>query len=282
MTNNYYFLVAGLPDLVLDEGKNVASFSEFMAELEDQISGADLELLRCIRFPVDNSNLIAILQNSNKEFDPRGNFSRDELSSAIKSGDGVPNYIMNFLEAYRENRLPFPSLIPEDQLNWYFYEQMTAHQNQFIREWFTFELNLRNLITGINCRKSLEHFDALSSDREPAIGSMLIGANDVAEMIQRSNAPDFGLSSQLHWVERVLNLSRSTLLEFEKGIDMLRWDMLNELTTFSYFNVETIIAFSLKLMMVERWKKLDVSAGKVILEMLVEELQATYSVPADF
>ncbi len=282
MGNNYYFLVAGLPDLILDEGKNVPSFSEYITELEEQVSSGDLELLRCIRLPIDNSNLITVLQNSKKEFDPRGNFTRDEIASAIKNGDGLPDYMLTFLEAYRENRLPSSLLTTEDQLNWFFYEQMIVHPNQFIREWFTFELNLRNLIAGINSRKGLEHFDALGSERERSVAAVLIGVNDEAEMILRSNAPDFGLSSQLSWVERVINLSRSTLLEFEKGIDLLRWDMLNELTTFSYFSIETVIAFTIKLMMVERWKKLDVQTGKVVLERLVEELQATYSVPADF
>ena len=282
MGNNYYFLVAGLPDLILDEGKNVPSFVEFMEELEEQISSGDLELLRCIRLPLDNSNLITVLQNSKKEFDPRGNFTREEIASAIKNGDGLPEYMLTFLEAYKENRLPSSPLIAEDQLNCFFYEQMIAHPNQFIREWFTFELNLRNLIAGINSRRGLQHFDALASERERAIASVLIGINDEAEMILRSNAPDFGLSSQLPWAERVINLSRSTLLEFEKGIDLLRWDMLNELTAFSYFSIETIIAFSIKLMMVERWKKLDAQTGKVVLERLVEELHATYSVPTDF
>ncbi len=282
MGNNYYFLVTGLPDLILDEGKNISSFSEFMEELQEQISSGDQELLRCIRLPLDNSNLITVLQNSKKEFDPHGNFTRDEISYAIKNGDGLPEYMLAFLEAYKENRLPSSPLIAQDQLNCFFYERMIAHPNQFIREWFTFELNLKNLIAGVNSRKGLEHFDALASERERAVASVIIGVNDEAEMILRSNAPDFGLSSQLSWVERVINMSRSNLLEFEKGVDLLRWDMLNELTTFSYFSIETIIAFSIKLMMVERWKNLDVQAGKVVLERLVEDLQATYSVPEDF
>jgi hypothetical protein len=282
MGNNYYFLVSGLPDLILDEGKNIPSFSEFMMEVEEQVSSGDLELLRCVCLPLDNSNLIKVLQNSKEEFDPRGNFTRDQITSAIKSGDGLPEYMLTFLEDYKENRLSSSPLIAQDQLNCYFYEHMIAHPNQFIREWFTFELNLRNLIVGINSRRGFEHFDALASERQRAVAAVLIGVNDEAEMISRSNAPDFGLSSQLPWAERVINLSRSTLLEFEKGIDLLRWDMLNELTIFTYFGIETIIAFSIKLLMVERWKKLDAQTGKVVLERLVEELQSAYSVPADF
>lgn len=282
MGQNYYFIVAGLPDLFLDEGKNAFCFSDFMIELENQIAPGDLELLRCIRLPIDNRNLITILQNNNGEFDPRGNFTSEELTAAVKSGDGLPQYMVNFLDAYRENHLPSASLILEDQLNWFFYEEMIAHPNQFLSGWFTFELDLRNMLAGINSRRGFEHFDGLATERERSIASVLIDVNDTAEMILRSNAPDFGLSSLLPWAERLINISRSELLECEKGIDMLRWDMLNELTTFSYFGIESIIAFSLKLLMVERWKKLDVPTGKAKLERLVEELQAGFAVPEDF
>lgn len=282
MAHNYYFIVAGLPDLVLDEGKNLPSFSEFIADMNQQVSEGDRELLRSVQLPIDNSNLIALLENSERKFDSRGYYSRDELAAAIKTGDGLPSYMISFLEAYRENRLPAANLILEDQLNWFFYEYMIDHDNAFVKEWFTFELDCRNLIAGINSRKGLEHFEALATERERAAASVVLGLNDVAELILRSNAPDFGLSSQLPWAERLINLSRSSLLELEKGIDQLRWDMLNEMTTFSYFSIETIIAFAVKLLMVERWKKLDPTTGKVKLERLVEELKAGFAVPEVF
>ena len=89
MSGSYYFLVAGLPDISLDEGKNIPSFCDFMAETEEQVSSDDQKLLKLIRLPFDNVNLVAVLEDSG-EFDPRGNFSREELTSSLKNTERLP------------------------------------------------------------------------------------------------------------------------------------------------------------------------------------------------
>lgn len=281
MASSYYFLVAGLPDISLDEGKNVPSFTDFIAETEEQVTGADRKLLKLIRLPFDNDNLISILENKT-DFDPKGNFSRDTLTSSIKNPEILPRYMQLFLEAYKESRQVFPGLINRDQLNWLFFDEVIANNNAFIKERFTFELNLRNLVAGINSRKGLKHFDEMATERDRAVSTMIIGRNDVAELILRSNAPDFGLSSILPWTEKVLAISRGNLLEMEKGLDSLRWEMLNDMTTFSYFGIEKVLAFSIKLAIVERWKVLDPKTGRERLEMLAEELRAGFEMPVAF
>lgn len=80
----------------------------------------------------------------------------------------------------------------------------------------------------------------------------------------------------------MISLGRESLTDFEKGLDTLRWDVLNELTSYSYFHIETILAFLIKLIMVERWKQLDSTAGREKLDRLTEELRAGFTVPQDF
>lgn len=282
MAKNYYYLVAGLPDLILDEGKLSLSFEDFVAEIEDQIAEPDMKLLQCIRLPFDNKNLITVLEKKDREFDPRGNFSEEEMNNALRDQENFPQYMQAFVEAWKEKQTLFLGLVPEDQINRLFYDSMASHKNQFIRDWFTFERDLRNLIAGLNSRKNLSHFDALKTERESPLSKILVGGNDVAETILRSNAPDFGISSVVPWVEKLFSISNLDIAGFEKGVDNLRWDMLNELTTFSYFQIETILAFCIKLTLVERWKSLDSKTGGEILEKLVEELKSGFSVPAEF
>ena len=111
---------------------------------------------------------------------------------------------------------------------------------------------------------------------------LLIGRDDVAEALLRSNAPDFGLSAQLPWIDRLLGQSRGKPLDFEKGVDTLRWDVLNEMTIASYFQAETVYAFYLKLTIVERWRALDPKSGRERLDTLLGELKASYIVPELF
>ena len=77
-----------------------------------------------------------------------------------------------------------------------------------------------------------------------------------------------------------MTLFDDTLLDLEKNIDLLRWDYLNELTVFTYFQIETILAFYIKLGIVERWQGLDPAVGEQHYTKLVEELKSGFYVDA--
>lgn len=277
MPRSYYYLVAGLPDIILDNTKKGLTLSSFIDDISEQIHEKDVPLLALFRLPFDNKNLINLLEKHEKEFDGRGNFSQDMLEEEIKQPDSLPDYMMTFLEAYKEEKLPFPELSLEDQLNWLFYDEVTGHENPFVKEWFSFDLDLRNVLAGLNCRKMAKNGEA-----DFSLTKSIVCKNDVTELIHKSNAPDFSLSNQLPWIEKVVAMNTDDLVEFEKNIDTLRWEMLNELTTFTYFQIETVLAFVGKLEMVERWQKLDPETGKEKLEKLLNELKTGNTDPMDF
>ncbi|MBD3316827.1 MAG: DUF2764 family protein [Chitinivibrionales bacterium] len=277
MARNYYYLVAGLPDLVLEGNKHVPSLPEFIDDTMGQVDPDDAKLLALLRRPADNHNLLVLLEKRDEELDPLGNFSREELELGVRIPDELPSYMQTFVEAYREGRQIFAGYTSDDQLSWLFYDEVTAHPNSFIREWFTFELNLRNVLAGLNCRKM-----AGVEGSTYSFESNIIGRNEVAEHILKSNAPDFSLSSLFPWVEDVLAFDDKDPVGFENSVDTLRWDELNELTLFTYFRIETILAFCVKLGMVERWLKLDPETGKKKLDRLIEELVSGVQLSGEF
>ncbi|MBN1308234.1 MAG: DUF2764 family protein [Chitinispirillaceae bacterium] len=282
MASNYYYFIAGLPDLLLDEGKVSTTCIDFAVEAQEQLSPEDFARFNLLRLPFDNDNLVGLIEKKEREADKRGLIDEEDLAAGLKFPDALPHYMQCFLEAFHENRPPHPGLTVADQLAWFFHEEMAQQQCTFIRDWYAFDLQVRNVVTAINCRRNLAHLDALATDRDKAAAVLLIGRDDVAEALLRSNAPDFGLSAQLPWIDRLLGLSRGKTLEFEKGIDTLRWDTLNDMTTASYFQAETIYAFYIKLIIVERWRALDPVIGRERLDKLLEELKASYAVPALF
>jgi hypothetical protein len=191
--------------------------------------------------------------------------------------------MQTFLAAHKENRQLFPGLTPLDQLSWLFFEEMAESKNAFVREWFEFEISLRNLLVGINVRKGLGHIDTLATDRDRPIALTVVGRGEFAEAVLRSSSPDFGLSGSYPWVDRVLALSRGPLADMERGIDDLRWDTLNDMTMFTpFFHIETVAAFVQKLLIVERWVKLEPAAGKVRLDKLIGELMESFVMPEGF
>ena len=188
----------------------------------------------------------------------------------MKFPESLPAYAAAFLETHREGRPVAPGLALLDQITWLFYEEMFGHRNAFLREWFLFDCNLRNLLAALAVREAAERS---SQDPRAALASALVGRTDVTEQILRSTAPDFGLGGMAPWSARVLALPRGDLVAFEKGVDTLRWQTLDELSVYSYFGIEMVLAFCLKLAMVERWMGLDAAEGKGLLEKLVDELR---------
>jgi hypothetical protein len=266
----------------MEENKSVPKFQDIMGNLRMELSEADLKIINTLRLPIDNKNLVNILESKNVEFDSRGNYSAVELGNALKSPENFPAYMQEFLEAHRANRQLFPSLTALDQLTRLFYDEVTQSKNAFLKEWFQFDLDLRNVAAGINIRKNLGHLEALATERDRPGMFTIIGRNDVAEAVLRSAAPDFGLAGAYPWVEKAVALGRGGLTEMEKGLDDIRWDKLNELMGFLVFEIEVIAIFVQKLLIVERWMRLEPVTGRAKLDRLVEELRGSFVMPAGF
>jgi hypothetical protein len=264
MNESYYYLVSGLPDLSLFESKDIPGFFDFTNDIQEQISAPDRELLKIIRFPFDNRNLITVLEKKNRQFDKRGNFTFEELSDAVKGRHELPHYMTEFIRSL-ESTSNQNCVCAEDSLNQLFYDEMAAHPNKFISEWFSFDSNLRNVLAVVNLKKSPEHL------KDFTLQSVMVGYSETTEKILRSNTGDFNLSGEFPGAGKILPTNES-LFESEKEIDMFRWKMLDELTVFSHFGIEHILAFCIKLTIIERWKNLDTVSGEKHLEELYDRL----------
>ena len=55
---NYYYLVAGLPDIVLDQKKLSVSIIDFREELKSHLDPKDYVLVSLLFLPFDNTNLL--------------------------------------------------------------------------------------------------------------------------------------------------------------------------------------------------------------------------------
>ncbi len=278
MAKSYYYLVAGLPDLILDGGKRPVPPAEFCDDLSEQIEPEDRALVKLFRHPADNYNLASMLDKDDAPFDQFGNYSAEELEGFVRFPDDAPDYMREFLEAHKEGKMLFPGYTTEDQLSSLFYFEMFNHPNEFVRDWFAFDLNLRNVMVGLNCRSMEGKADLEVFSPEHRI----VTRNDVAQIVIKSNAPDFSLSQSFPWIEQLVALDETGPEDLEKTVDSIRWDMLDELTVFSYFGIEALLAFCVKLRIVDRWFKLNPKDGKAKLDRLVNELVSGFQVAEEF
>lgn len=82
--SNYYYLVAGLPSVSLDDGKLSYTVENFKSELYPSLSDKDKKLIDLFYLKFDNINLLKLLKDKDSGIDERGNFSAEELLLLIE------------------------------------------------------------------------------------------------------------------------------------------------------------------------------------------------------
>ena len=271
----YHCLIAGLPDIFLDETELSFSLQDFKEELENELYSEDYKLAMTLFLPYDNKNLLNFLQEKYNEFDKLGNFNSETLERELNPEERLhvlPAYMYSFTDWYKENKGDKSIKEWENILTRQYFDYMLNSSNQFLRDWYTFELNVTNILTGINCRKF---------DRDPE--REIIGNNFVTEAIKRSSAKDFGLEVELEYAGDVIQIAeKENLLTREKNLDQFKWNKLNELTLFNYFSIEVVLAYILKLEMIYRWMSLDENTGRKMFEKLIDELKDSFEFSKEF
>jgi hypothetical protein len=151
------------------------------------------------------------------------------------------------------------SVLWEDKLSSLYYDEAMKCRNKFMSSWFEVNLNINNVMTALNCRNH-----GLDKER------FIIGDNEVARQLRSSNARDFNVANSVDYLAEVMQISEEKDLRIrEKRIDMLRWKWLEEHTLFRFFDIESVIAYLLRLEMIERWLTLDKTSGGETFRNLV-------------
>jgi len=269
---NYYCLVAGLQDIFLDTHKLEQTRAMLKEDLKNEFHPNDYKLLELLFLPHDNQNLLNLLFKANKPFDQRGNFTQEEIEENIKEPTTLPEYMVRFIAAHKEKEPVFPEMSPENELATLFYDEILEVKNDFLRNWFGFDMNLRNVVTAFVSRKHNLPYE-----------NQIVGSSDISNTIRRSHSRDFGLAQELPHIEDLANIVRiDDIQEREKAIDEMKWKHLDEITFFEYFTAEKVFAFIIKLEIIERWLGIDKATGNELFKKLLGELKATYKLPEIF
>lgn len=276
--STYYCLVAGLPDISLDDGKLSYSVSDFKAELYPDLSAQDRKLIDLFYLKFDNTAILKLLKNKDAVIEDKGNFSAEELLQlieAVREGDTpdkkYPSYLVNFVSQYLQ--LSQDELYrADDLLAALYYSYGMSSNNAFIASWFEFNLNLNNILAALATRKY-----------KMEVSSVIVGATSICEQLRTSNARDFGLNETLEYFEALQRIADiEELVEREKKVDMLKWKWLEDESFFHYFTIERIFVFLMQLEMIERWISLDKEKGNELFRKMIQDLKNEVQIPEEF
>ena len=276
---NYYCLMAGLPDLKLDDTKFEVSIPDLREELDGILSSLDKKVLFYFFLKNDCSNLVKLLKDPTAEVDDHGNYSLEQYTDLLTSAREMnfnvhrfPAFMSEFARDYAYNK-DKEGYYPEDKILYQFYQYaIDTCPNKMVRKWYQLNLDITNILTAFLARKNGWN-----------VADFIQGENEVTEMILTNNTKDFNLTAEFDYVADLMKIVEcEDPVEKEKKIDAFKWLWLEDQTFFNMFSIEAVFAYLCKLEMLARWDKLDVEKGQETFRQIIENLRGEARVPDEF
>ena len=119
MKQNYYYLIAGLPELSLDDSKLGTTVREFRELYYPELSDDDRALLDLIYLNYDNANLLLLLKDKEATIAEGGLYTSDELLAIIEaaraeeaSDRNYPRYMYDFVQQMESEESAAEGIFP--------------------------------------------------------------------------------------------------------------------------------------------------------------------------
>ncbi len=269
---NYYCLIAGLPEISPDDKKLSLSVQELRSYLNDYLTKEEIDVINLFFYPNDNAQILRLLQKQEPDSTLQTVFTASQLEDEINDPMFVPSYIKEYLLDLNKEDKEKNNRLPEVELSERYWNFMLSQKERLVKKYAEFSLNIKNLITAINCRKY-----QIDIEKE------VIGNSYFVNQLKTSRAKDFELSDDYPYVDKILALfEKDSTAEREYKIDMLYWEFLDDMTEHKYFTFDNVLAFMLKLMILERWSNMTTEQGKKIFRELLDRFKTEFQFAKEF
>lgn len=277
---NYYNLITGLPDLLLDEGKPSYSVSEFRDICNELLTEADQRILYYFFLKYDCLNIAKLLRDPEARIEENGNLTAEQCRELIEQSDemntsvpfSAPAFLMRFILDYPAMKEK-PGFFAEDAVLQAYYRYAMQCKHPDIASWFELNFNITNILTAFIARNygwNVEEY--------------VLDGNEISEnILKNAQAKDFNLTPIIDYVDDIIKIAEcEDPVQKEKKIDAFKWLWLDDKTFFEPFSVTAVFAYLCKLDMSERWEKLDPEMGRETFTQIVDNLRSEARVPDEF
>lgn len=272
---NYYCLVASLKEYTLDADTKGFDAKAVVEEILEELSAADAKAVRLLYGYYDCENIIALKAGRNA-YNALGNLSQEELAEELVEPKRLPARVARVIKAYalqddeqtEENEYAKGVDLTkcfERSLLAAYYEECAHSSSAFLKAWAEFDRTLRNISAA-----------AVARALDRSIDSVTVGRGDIVEQVERSSAADFGLRGELPYIDAVIAAvnDESNMVEKEHKIDLIRWEQAVNLAAQSYFDINAILSYLVRVNIVARWAKLDKQRGEQMFKRILSELDS--------
>ncbi len=276
---NYYCLMAGLPDIALEDTAGSVSMEEMREALDEVLSDKDKKIISYFFLQKDCLNIVELLKNPQAELTERGNMTAEQYADLYTSATEMnfnvhryPAFLSEYVRAYAYNK-DKAGYFPKDDMLYQFYDYaIKTCPSEMVRQWYQLNLDITNILTAMLARKN-----------GWSVADYIHGDNEVTEMILTNNTRDFNLMLEYDYVADLMKIvDCQDPVEKEKKIDAFKWLWLDEQTFFESFSVDAVFAYLCKLDMLARWERLDVEKGQQAFRQIIDDLRSVAKVPEEF
>jgi hypothetical protein len=247
----YYFLASYLPEILRDDIKLRVSLGDLLEE-RFHIPEPDWKEIELVLLGRDVLVLEKLLSGKTVSIS-HSLFSVEFWQDQIKSPKEGPEFVLDFLRSTDLRSVGFKEI---DRLYaGYFLHAFGTTANEFVRDYFIFQQNLRNVVAALRARQK---------GLDPS--EYLIGEGEVVNILSSSTAEDFGLSLEFPWIESLIKAE--TPHERQAMVEQIQWDYLDEHAGPDPFDFRVILAYLLKLEILERQLALSEDKGMEIVRRL--------------
>ena len=272
---NYYYLIASLPDINLDDIDIKFDIDDILQSIEANLSSEDLAFYHELLYINDIKNLVKAIATAHHHPVPHQYFAalssigEDIIVNYKKDTDGLPKFISDILEE-KEERFDDLSISKiENMFLQSYFEKLQVSDCIFIKKFAKFNISLLNIITALNCRKQdLKIEDSILDDEE------------TSKNLIKNTGKDFGLSDQFEYINQLEEyIDSGSVWELESYVDKLRWRFCEEVTSPLFFQVDNILAYIVKLSIIRRRTTQDIEKARERLQMLTNQALETLEIP---
>lgn len=247
----YYFLLTYLPDIHRDDRKIKVPFGDILAERE-YIGTQDWQDIELLLLGRDIQLVERLLSGKDLEIE-HTLYDKDYWKEQTKAPKEVPLFLEDFLQAAATDGF---DIRKSDQLYDIYYTYVAEKANSpLLRDYFQFEKDLKNILAAIRARRQ----GLPPSD-------YIIGKGELVEQLGLSSAEDFGLGQELPWIEQLLGTTDP--LPLEETVEQLLWQYLDEKTVQIDFDFDLLLAYLIKLQLLEKRLALSEDQGMNIVRKL--------------
>ena len=258
--DKYYCQIAALPELTFDPLNKSVELREFINEVTPSLHLTHLNWLHMLLMTEGHKSLLEYFKSGSADNEATLLYSLDWFDPESEQFNLLPAYLQRFSAKFWQKSSD-PRILEMGLLDEY-YQYLRQSGNGFIEEWAALELNLRNYLTVKKC----EEFSISKQ-------AQLVGSSDFVERLVEFQTHHNEI--QVEWpLAAVIDeiFKNDNLLKRELALDQLKWNLIDEMNLFCYFSIEIILGYTLKLLILNRWKRVYHSEEITTYEEICENI----------